>query len=111
MDPQKIVDRLLEDEQPSLEKRLVDALNQAGIRASYEHPGYADVETPSGNIAVGTLDGFWGISMERDGYSIDIPSDALSGFAKFYEVDPATVPLEQVVAAVKQVLDWEKGGE
>jgi hypothetical protein len=91
-----------QDEEDPAPLKLVSELQANGIKASYEHPGYASITTRrGGELAVGTVDGFWGADLSDENGN-DIP---LQGeFDKFIDKDDATIPLEQVVGAIKQIL-------
>lgn len=102
MNPNKIVSSLLEDEDP-VEKQLADKLTASGTKASYEHPGYASIETKLGELAVGTVDGFWGFNFhDTEGNNIEAED------SEFWNQmpDPDQISVDAVAVEVKKLVNW-----
>jgi hypothetical protein len=105
VNPNKIVSSLLEDEDP-VEKQLADKLTASGIEASYEHPGFVAIKTKIGELAVGTVDGFWGFNFhDEEGNAIDSENPEWS---KFWDQmpDPDKVSVDKVASEVKKLVNW-----
>ena len=106
MNPNKIVSSLLEDEDP-VEKQLTDKLVASGIQASYEHPGFCAIKTKIGELAVGTVDGFWGFNFHEDGDDL-VNTNLDVEDPEFWKQmpDPDVVSVDVVASEVKKLVDW-----
>ena len=103
---QDIVERLLEEDDP-VEKQLSDKLNSSGVEASYEHPGFVAIKTKIGELAIGTVDGFWGFNFHEDGDDL-VNTNLDVEDPEFWKQmpDPDKVSIDTVAAEVKKLVDW-----
>jgi hypothetical protein len=106
MDPNAIVASLLEGEDP-VEKQLADKLNASGTACSYEHPGYVAINTKIGELAVGTVDGYWGFNFHENGDDL-VNTNLDVEDPEFWKQmpDPGAVSVDVVAAEVKKLVDW-----
>jgi hypothetical protein len=109
--PEEMVERMLSEDYPDDWNSRLESIekffNDNGVQCTLEHPGYLNCPTRLGDLAIGTVDGFWNANiMDSSGYDVNIPDELQDAFGQFRNMGLTEVTAENLLNSAKQVIAW-----